>query len=135
MPNVAASAATTALGAGLLFGPIGAVIGGGLAAVFSSVGRESVRIKFEEEMKKILEGLKEQYNEALSKVIQKTEEEVKVQIQMSFCSLYNIHLTKYDPIMIKNHTNNLIDKGNEAINSLSEKVSITPSLMEIIAFC
>lgn len=92
MPSVGTSAIMTGAGAGLLFGPLGAVIGAGVAAYTASSMRNETIRDFKEELSKIIEGIVKDFENQIALLSNNLQRQVDADVLTSFVNLYSLKI-------------------------------------------
>ncbi len=118
MPSIGKFAAYSA-GAGLLFGPIGAIIGGGVGAYFSNKARQKTMDSFMNEAVRIKEKLWLEYKLFLKKLQNTAKNEIMEHLKQPFCDLYNIENKELTDVI--DSSNLLLTCGTEVLQEFERK--------------
>lgn len=118
MPSIG-KFATYSAGVGLIFGPVGGLIGAGAGAYFSNKARQKTKDSFMDEAERIKKELWFEYKFFLRNLQKEAENEVTEHLKKSFCELYSF---KSDDLAEVIHSSKLLQEcGAEALQKFERK--------------
>lgn len=131
MPSIGKSTTYTALGAGMIFGPVGGVIGAGVGALLSSWSRSSTVQSFEDEAVRILNEMEDSFQKSINILSKVILNNIHNEIHQSFCDLYSLkaHNIEEDIIFAKE----LLLSGNDFLKKMQESdVRFSPTILNLV---
>lgn len=118
MPSIGKFTAYSA-GVGLIFGPVGGLIGAGAGAYFSNKARKNTMNSFLNESDRIKHSLWVEYKMFLQRLQKTAENEVTEHLKKSFCELYTID--SEDLARVMDSSKRIQECGTEALQKFEQK--------------
>lgn len=118
MPSISKFAAYSG-GIGLIFGPVGGLIGAGAGAYLSNKARKKTMNSFKDEAVRIKKELWNECRYFLGNLQETAENEIGEYLKKSFCEIYNIECENLTEAL--DYSNLLLDNGTEFLQELERK--------------
>lgn len=131
MPSVGKSTAYTAAGAGMIFGPVGGLIGAGVGAYLSNKARNSTIDNFMKEAQRILDQIEHEFTDAIMLLTDHAINTIYGQIHESFVGLYNFKSHNINEDLA--HAQEIIMKNEDFLAKIRQSdLNFGPTVLELV---